>query len=152
MPLNIIFLWPGIFPFYPHQDIHARKFVLVWLIIWSGELACPTTICTEWSPFPGSQCWLCALSSWSPEGTTSAYNCETTSCPGGCPAPLSRSPCWAPTLSSQNWETTTLMNVEMTTLVSSALRPITRKSWKTKWSSCTRATGEWQKPWEQSMS
>lgn len=122
------------------KNIDARKRVLVWLIIRSGEIAYPT-ICAEWSPFPESQYWLSALSSWLPEGTTSAYNCEMTSCPGGCPAPLSPLPCWAPTLSSQNLETMTLMNVEMITLVSSALHPITLKNWKIKWSSCTRVTG-----------
>lgn len=85
---------------------------------------------------------------WLPEGTTSAYNCEMTSCLEGCPAPLSPWPCWAPTLSSPNLETMIQMNVGMITLVSSALHQTTQKNWKIKWSSCTRATGEWRKPWK----
>ena len=104
---------------------------------------------------PGSTCWPPASFPrpntgslpflWLLKGTTSASSCEMTSCPAGCPAPSSPLPCWAPTLSSQNWETTTLTSAAATMSASSALHQTIRKSWRTKSSSCTRATG-WHPP------
>lgn len=75
-------------------------------------------------------------------GTTSACSWEMTSCRVGCPARLSHWPCWAPTPCSRSLATTTRTSTAATTSASSASRQTTLKSWRTKWSSCTRATGK----------
>lgn len=75
-------------------------------------------------------------------GTTSACSWEMTSFRVGCPARSSRWPCWAPTPCSRSSATTTQMSTAATTSANSALRQTTLKSWRTKWSSCTRATGK----------
>ena len=115
-------------------------------VVARGEVACcpPGTVRAPFrSPNSGFPPAL-----WPPEGTTSACSCVTTSCPAGCPAPLSRWPCWAPTPCSRNWVTTTRTSVAATISASSASPQTTRKNWKTRSSSCTRATGERQGPGE----
>lgn len=79
-------------------------------------------------------------------GTTSACSWEMTSFRAGCPARLSLWPCWAPTPCSRSSATTTPTSTAATTSASSASHQTTRKSWRTKWSSCTRATGKQRAP------
>lgn len=131
-------LSPRISPLYLDQNIVSRTFVIMRLFI-SEKLLMAQFVPSGFlftCPHVAFCFVLCLL-----EGTTSAYNCEMTSCLEGCPAPLSHSPSWAPTLSSQSLETMTRTNVGMITLASSASHQTTRKNWKIKSLSCTRATG-----------
>lgn len=109
----------------------------------SSVLSCVNIMFLECVPLapPRLPLSACDNDSFPLEGTTSACSCEMILCLDGYPVPSLLLPCWAPTLCSQSSGTTIPMNVGMTTLVSSALRQTTRKNWKIKWSSCTRATG-----------
>ena len=77
-----------------------------------------------------------------PLGTTCACSWGTTSCLVVCPAHLSPTPFWAPTLSRLNWETTSQRSMALTMSATSALHPTRRVSWRREWWSCTITIGQ----------
>lgn len=83
--------------------------------------------------------WAYFLSTFS--GTFCVSNWGRILCVVFFPVPLSRCPCWAPTLPSQSLESMTQSSTVQTMLKSWAWLPDRAVSWKKRWWSCTAHTG-----------